>query len=281
MGAEASFSFDVTRPSNSPPGRYEVSARVLTDEGLEFRRQVSMVDYPHIRRGALFPEARSLVSVFPVEIDEPLRVGYVMGSGDEGAEALRQMGASVEMLGTEVLHAGDLQDFDVIVLGIRAYETRPDLVSANDRLLDFASSGGTVVVQYNKYEYPRGGFAPYAVDISRPHDRVSDESVPVTILNPEHPLFRSPNIIGSDDFQGWVQERGLYFLGRWGPEFTPLLEMADPGEGPKRGGLLVSRVGAGVYVYTGLAFFRQFPEGVPGAYRLFANLVSLSAEDVR
>jgi hypothetical protein len=279
-GAEATFSFRVTRTSGSADGEYSVAARVRTEGRRDYQSGVSLVDYPHIRRGVLFPTAESRVSVFPVNLSDGVRVGYVMGAGDGGAEAARQMGAEVELLGPEALRTADLRRFDVVVLGIRAYETRPDLSVANDRLLGFVRGGGTLIVQYNKYEYPSGGFAPYEVGISRPHDRVSDEGAPVRILDPSHPLFRVPNPIGSRDFEGWVQERGLYFLGSWGPEFTPLLEMADPGEEPKRGGLVVAKLGDGVYVYTGLAFFRQFPEGVPGAYRLFANLLSLRGGDL-
>ncbi len=278
-GAAASFTFQVVRPAGLPQGQYSVEARVQTDDGLEFGNGVTLVDYPHIRRSALLPPAKARVSVFPVSVTADLRVGYVMGSGDGGPDAAKQMGASVEMLDPEALRTGDFSDFDVVVLGIRAYETRPDLGAANDRLLDYVRSGGTLIVQYNKYEFARGGFAPYEVGMSRPHDRVADETVPVRFLEPDHTLLRSPNPIGPSDFQGWVQERGLYFLGTWAPEYTPLLEMADPGEEPNRGGLMVAPLGDGFYVYSGLAFFRQFPEGVPGAYRLFANLISLSAED--
>jgi LmbE family N-acetylglucosaminyl deacetylase len=279
-GAEGSFSFWVTAPSLQGSGAHSIQARVQTDDGGDYREAVSLVDYPHIPRGALFAPAQSRVSLFPVAVEDRLRVGYVMGSGDSGADAIRQMGFSVELLGPETLRSGVLDGFDVVVLGIRAYETRPDLMAANDRLLDFARNGGTLIVQYNKYEYPRGGFAPYPVDMSRPHDRVSDETVPVRILSPDHPAFQFPNSITEADFDGWAQERGLYFLGSWDSNFTPLLEMADPGEEPKRGGLLVAPVGKGLYVYTGLAFFRQFPEGVPGAYRLFANLLSLKGPGV-
>jgi hypothetical protein len=280
-GIETTFTFVVTRFPGSPDGEYLVTARVLGDDGSVFQSGVSLVDYPHIRRSVLFPPAQSRVSVFPASLPEGIRVGYVMGSGDGGPEAIRQMGARVDLLGPETLRAGSFGEFDVIVLGIRAYETRPELGAANDRLLDFVRAGGTLLVQYNKYEFPRGGFAPFQVEMNRPHDRVSDETAPVRILDPSHPVFQSPNPIGSGDFDGWVQERGLYFLRDWGPEFTPLLEMADPGEGSKQGGLLVAPLGEGVYAYTGLAFFRQFPEGVPGAYRLFANLLSLRADDLR
>lgn len=278
VGSTSAFAFQVTRPQTLPQGEYSLEARVRTDNGLEFGSGVTLVDYPHIRRGALLPPAKARISVFPVSVTDNLRVGYVMGSGDGGPEAARQMGASVDVLGPEALRTGDFSNYQVVVLGIRAYETRPDLVAANDRLLDYVRDGGTLIVQYNKYEFPRGGFAPYEVSMSRPHDRVSDEGVPVRLLEPDHPLLQSPNAIGVTDFQGWVQERGLYFLGSWGSEFTPLLEMADPGEDPKRGGLLVAPLGDGLYVYSGLAFFRQFPEGVPGAYRLFANLLSLTPE---
>ncbi len=274
-GAEGSFSFLVTAPSLQSAGTYFLKAVVRTEEGGEYGEAVSLVDYPHIPRGALFTPAQSRVSVLPVAVESQLRVGYVMGSGDSGANAIRQMGFSVELLGPEALRAGAFDGLDVVVLGIRAYETRPDLVASNDRLLDFARAGGTLIVQYNKYEFPRGGFSPFPVEMSRPHDRVSDETVPVRILAPEHPAFRFPNRITEEDFEGWIQERGLYFLSSWDSAFSPLLEMADPGEDPKQGALMVAPLGEGLYVYTGLAFFRQFPQGVPGAYRLFANLLSL------
>ena len=245
----------------------------------EFVTQFDIVDYPHIPRTLMAREAAVRVSVFPVAADTALRAGYIMGSGDDGPAALRQMGMTVSELGANRVLAGDYADLDVIVLGVRAYETRPDLVAANEALLDFARAGGTVIVQYNKYEFPAGGFAPFPVTINRPHDRVTDETAAVTILALESPVFAGPNSVGPADFEGWVQERGLYFLGEWDERYTPVMEMADPGEDPKRGGLVVAPLGDGLYVYTGLAFFRQFPAGVPGAYRLFANLVSLRAQD--
>ena len=137
-----------------------------------------------------------------------------------------------------------------------------------------ARAGGLVIVQYQQYGFIQGNFAPDKLDIARPHDRVTDETAPVRILEPAHPIFTTPNRIGESDWQGWVQERGLYFARTWGPSYTPLLGMADPGEEEKRGGLLVANLGKGHYVYTGLAFFRQLPAGVPGAYRLFANLLA-------
>jgi LmbE family N-acetylglucosaminyl deacetylase len=277
-GAEGAFSFQVFPPANLIPGEYRMTARVRSSDGATYREGFTLVDYPHVARSALFSPASTRISVVPVAVEPGIRVGYVMGSGDLGAEALEQMGVAVRMLGPDAVRAGDYQDLDVVVLGIRAYETRPDLAAANEKLLDFARAGGTVIVQYNKYEYPQGGFAPYPVSISRPHDRVSDETVPVRILEPDHPVFNEPNRITDADFQGWAQERGLYFLGEWDERYVPMLEMSDPGEAPKRGGLLVAPLGKGLYVYTGLAFFRQFPDGVPGAFRLFANLVSLKGQ---
>jgi hypothetical protein len=146
-------------------------------------------------------------------------------------------------------------------------------------LLDYTRRGGTLIVQYNKYEYAEPGIAPFPVTMARPHDRVTDEAAPVRIVNPSHPVFAGPNRITAADFEGWVQERGLYFLREWDQRFTPLLEMADPGEEPLRGSLLIAHLGEGIYVYTGLSFFRQFPAGVPGAYRLFANLLTLGAKE--
>ena len=249
--------------------------------GGESVTESDIVDYPHISRAVMLRDAQVDVSAFPVAADSDLRVGYIMGSGDDGAAALRQIGMQVEELGEAQVRGGDLSRYDVLVLGVRAYETRPDVVAANDAVLAFAEAGGTVIVQYNKYEFPAGGFAPYPVTIARPHDRVTDETADVTILAPRSPVFAAPNAIGPADFEGWVQERGLYFLGEWDDRYTPVMEMADPGEDPKRGGLVVAPVGDGLYVYTGLAFFRQFPAGVPGAYRLFANLVSMRAGDWR
>ena len=280
-GSEVTVAFQLRRPG---PGihaagmdQVHFQAVARTQEGAEFREGFATLDYPHIERTPLFRPARVLVPVFPVQVAPGLRVAYVQGSGDDGPDALRQMGAAVEVITPERVAGGALDDFDTVVLGVRVYEVVPAMMGANNALLDFARRGGTVVVQYNKYEYPEGNLAPYPVRMARPHDRVTDEAAEVTFLDPGSPVFHTPNRITSDDFEGWVQERGLYFLNEWADPFIPLLEMADPGEAPKRGSLVVAPVGEGLYVYTGLAFFRQFPEGVPGAYRLFANLVSLEA----
>jgi hypothetical protein len=215
------------------------------------------------------------VRAFPVEVPASFHVGYIPGAGDDAPAALRQLGIEVTELGAEQIASGDFGRFDAILTGIRAYEVNPHLIEHNRRLLAYAERGGTVVVQYNKYEYTDPGIAPFPVSMARPHGRVTDETAAVHLLEPSHQALSWPNRITDEDFQGWSQERGLYFLDEWDERFIPLLELADPGEEPQRGSLLVARLGEGIYVYTGLAFFRQLPEGVPGAYRLLVNLLSL------
>ena len=286
-GASRGFTFEVRLIGTvdggevTAPAEHVFRAVATRDDGVRFDERVDVIDYPHVERTLYLRPAEVRASVFPVRIREGIRVGYVMGSGDDGLEALRQLGAAVEEVGPDRVREGDFSGYDVLVLGIRVYETRPDVAAVNDRILAFAEAGGTVIVQYNKYEYPRGGFAPYPVSMGsgRSAPRVTDENSPFVLLDPESPVFSSPNRIVETDFEGWVQERGLYFLAEWDNRFTPLLEFNDPDEEPTRGSLLVAPVGRGMYVYVALAFFRQLPAGVPGAHRLFANLVSLTAEE--
>lgn len=269
--------FTVTAPARVPAGDHPVSAVFVADGGERFARGVQLIDYPHVRARPLYHEARSTVRAFDVRVPQGLRVAYIEGAGEEGPGFLANLGITPELLDAEDLAEGDLDQFDVIVAGSRAYEVRTDLMAHNQRLLDYVSRGGTFIVQYNKYEIVEGRFTPYPITMARPHGRVTDENAPVRILDPTHPVFTAPNRITDADWAGWVQERGLYFAETWAPAYTPLLETGDPGEKALRGGLLVARHGEGTYVYTGLAFFRQFPEGVPGAYRLFANLLALGA----
>ena len=278
-GGETSFAFRV-QPGPGVQDGQATFRGIVTSGGREYAESLGFVDYPHIDPAALFRPAELAVSYFPVDVPANLRVGYIMGPGDPGLDALLDLGIAAEALTPEDVRSGDLSRFDTVVLGIRAYETREDLQTANTRLLDYARGGGTVIVQYQQYQYPEGGYAPFPVDIAQPHDRVTDEGATVTLLDPEHPLVTSPNDLEPSDFEGWVQERGLYFLGTWDPAYVPLLEMADPGEEPKQGSLLAARLGEGAYVYTGLALFRQFAAGVPGAYRILANLVSLRGADL-
>jgi len=247
-GASRGFTFNVEPGGDVDAGAHVFRAVAIRDDGERFDERVDIIDYPHIERTLYMEPAEMRASVLPVTVANGIRVGYVMGSGDDGLEALRQMGVDVE----EVTPA---------------------------RVLD-ARAGGTVIVQYNKYEYPRGGFAPYPVSMgNRSAPRVTDENSPFAFLDPASPVFNTPNRITEADFDGWVQERGLYFLSEWDERFTPLLELSDPDEEPTHGSLLVAPVGEGIYAYVGLSFFRQFPAGVPGAFRLFANLVSLTADE--
>jgi LmbE family N-acetylglucosaminyl deacetylase len=272
-GAERSLTFTVS-PTGAPlPGRHVFDVVARTGEGHEYREGYALIDYDHIERAALFEPAEARVSVVPVLVAEGVRVGYVMGSGDDGPDALRQLGVPVEILEEGRVRAGDFGDFTTIVLGVRAEETRPDLRAASGQLLDFVRGGGVVIAQYNRG--PLGSVAPLPVEVDRGAPRVADETAPVRVLDPDAPVFATPNRIVQADFDGWVQERGLYFASEWDDAYVPLLEMNDPGESPARGSLLVGSAGEGVFVYAALSFFRQWSEGVPGAYRLFANLISL------
>jgi hypothetical protein len=274
-GERRESSFILHPPASPAPGEHQVRAVFEAADGRTYDRGYTVIDYPHTRPRPLYRDAVTEVSVFAVAVPPGLRVGYIEGAGDDGATALGQLGVDVTQLDADAMARADLSRYDAIVLGIRAFETRHDLIAHNDRLLEYARRGGTVITQYNKYEYVDGGFAPFPLTMARPHGRVTDENAPVRMLDATHPLLSWPNRITEADFTGWVQERGLYFAETWDDRFTPLLEMADPGEDALRGSLLVARVGDGAYVYTGLALFRQLPEGVPGAYRLLANLVSL------
>jgi LmbE family N-acetylglucosaminyl deacetylase len=273
-----SFTFEVRAPRTLRPGSYEIHAVALAG-GQRFERASVIVDYPHIR-----PVAHTTPATLRVEAAQlalpPLRfVGYVRGAADQVPEALTAIGVPVTVLGPSELARGDLSRYDAIVVGSRAYETDSALVENNGRLLDYARAGGRLIVQYQQYPWVRGNFAPYPARIAAPHDRVTDETAPVRLLQPSDPVFQTPNAIGPGDWEGWVQERGLYFLHDWDPAYRPLLETGDNGE-RLQGGLVVARLGRGLYVYTGLSFFRQLPAGVAGAYRLFANLLGLQPSAV-
>jgi LmbE family N-acetylglucosaminyl deacetylase len=274
-GEAQTVHFTVAPPTDAA-GHARIRA-TFESGGRSYDRGYTIIDYPHIRAQPLFRAASVLVSAFAVDIADDLRVGYIEGAGDDGAAALRQLGATVEQLDAVALAGADLSRYDAIVAGIRAYEVRPDLLLHNDRMIEYARNGGTFVVQYNKYELVEGAFMPYPATMARPHGRVTDEEAPVTLLAPDHPLLSGPNRITAADFGGWVHERGLYYLDEFDERYAPLLGMADPGEPQLDGALVAARVGSGWYVYTGLALFRQLPEGVAGAYRLLANLASLGS----
>jgi LmbE family N-acetylglucosaminyl deacetylase len=255
-------------------GRWRLGLRAELEDGAPERLEVPLIEYPHIRPTPMPLAAEIEISAFEIDLPPVGPVGYVRGASDLVPEFLRAIGVEVEMLDAETLLRGDLGRYRVILVGSRAYETDPALAEANGRLLEFVRGGGRLLVQYQQYQYVRGGFAPFGLDIARPHDRITDEAAPVALLVPEHPVFTRPNALTAEDWEGWVQERGLYFAHTWGEELVPLLSMADPGSEEQRGGLLIARLGEGTYVYTGLAFFRQLPAGVAGGYRLLANLLA-------
>ncbi len=265
----------VAPPTPVEPGLVQVGAVAADRSGRRCEGGSVVIDYPHIRPRPVVHPSTAEIHVARIALPALKRVGYVRGAADRVPEALAAVGVPVEILGGDSLARGKLAGYDAIVIGTRAYETDPALVANNGRILEYARGGGLVIVEYQQYGFTQGGFAPYPLTIARPHDRVTDEAAPVKVLDVRAPLLRVPNEIGPADWEGWVQERGLYFAREWDSRYTPLLEMHDPGETPLRGGLLVTQVGAGTYVYTGLAFFRQLPAGVPGAYRLFANLLAL------
>ena len=264
------FTFTITAPTNTTTARILAAAEI---DGKTYHNRHVEIRHDHIPPILLQPPARFKALSIELAI-RGHRVGYLPGAGDSVAECLQRMGYAVTLLTGADLTADRLRDFDAVVIGIRAFNTRTDLIQNLPALFAYVEDGGNVIVQYNTSDgLQNTRLAPYDLKISR--DRVTDENAPVTILVPDHPAFTTPNRIVPSDFDGWVQERGLYFASEWDAHFTPLLACNDPGESPKTGSLLVAHYGRGYFVYTGLSWFRQLPEGVPGAYRLFANLISL------
>jgi hypothetical protein len=286
QGSEQEFRFSV-RPAPGATGSHEIRAVARDSEGRRYAMAVQTVEYPHIHVRQLIHQAAATVTLTPLVLPTGLRIGYVRGAADRIPEALAALGVEVSVLTPDSLRHGNLAGFTTIVVGPRAYETEPAVGLASPRLTEFARQGGTVIVQYQQQVFFRGGFAPYPLSLTdRPGEtlsfrvsapRVAEEDAPVSVLDPEHPVFQHPNRIGPGDWSGWVQERGLYFARSWDAAWIPLLEMADEGEAPLRGSLLVAPTGKGLYVYTALSFFRELPAAVPGATRLFLNLLALRA----
>jgi LmbE family N-acetylglucosaminyl deacetylase len=272
QGEKTTRLFRVTPPTGAT-GDFDLLAAAEVD-GRRFTTGYQTISYPHIATHFVYRPARTRVRLFDVQVAKGLKVGYIMGSGDDGPRVLQQLGVDVHLITPAELAAGDLSVYDTIVLGIRVYEVNEDVMANNKRLLEYVSNGGNLIVQYNKDEFTRGNFAPYPVQMQRGL-RVTDEKAPITILEPTHPRFNFPNRIGSADWENWVQERGLYFLSEWDARYVPLLAAPDDTGTVQKGGELIAAYGKGTYVFTGYAWFRQFPAGVPGPLRLFANLVSL------
>jgi LmbE family N-acetylglucosaminyl deacetylase len=266
--------FTVTPPRGTRPGSYSVKA-VVTAGAERFANGYQVVEYPHTRRRHLVHAADATLKIIDVAIAPRLSIGYVMGVGDQVPAAIEQLGARVTLIDADGLAFGNLSAFDAIVTGVRAYERRPDLRANNHRLIDYAQKGGTVIVQYNKFEFNEAQYGPFPAKISS--NRVTDERAPVQVLVPDHPAMRWPNRIGDAAWQGWVQERGLYFLGEKDAKYIDLVQIEDPfpfNKGPKRGALVEAQVGKGRWMYIGLGLWRQLPAGTEGAYQLLANLLS-------
>jgi hypothetical protein len=246
----------------------------LESGGKTYYERYSLITRADLGSFYFYQPAVQHISIVDVKVPKDLKVGYIMGAGDDIPTVLQQIGMNVTLIPVERLATENFSQYGSIVLGVRAYETQPDVVKNNQKLLDFVSNGGTLVVQNNNDvgDFNSAHLTPYPATLSRA--RVSVEEAPVTVLAPDNPIFHSPNEITEKDFDGWVQERGLYFMSSWDDHFKPLLSCHDPNEPDQKGGLLVAKYGKGTYIYTGYAFFRQLPAGVPGAIRLFVNLVS-------
>ena len=249
---------------------------VATADGREYREGYDVIEKRDLETRFLFRSADVRVRGVDVKIAPGLVVGYVMGVGDEVPSGISQLGATVELLDEEDLASGDLRRFDAIMTGTRAYAVRSDLRTYNHRLLDYVKTGGNLIVLYNTLELDPKTFAPYRGELTARAEEVSEEDSPVDILAPTHPAFRRPNVITMADFDGWIEQRGTKFWSSWDPAYTALLATWDKGQSPQRGGWLHAKYGNGHYTYFAYAFHRQLPYGVPGAYRLLANLLSLA-----
>ena len=265
-------------PAKLAAGNYTITAFAKRGEGKFTTSIEPLASMPTL---TWEEPAQTVVHAFDIKVPENLRVGYISAESEPVPDALKMLGIHVEMLDANTLNFGDLSKYDAVVVGVRAYELRSELPGANQRLLDYAQEGGTLVVQYQRdFAWDGKNYAPYPAKIANkqgdPLPRITDETSPVKFLKADDPLLNTPNKITQEDFKGWVQERGLYFWSEYDSRYTPLLAMNDPGEKDLDGGLVYTKLGKGVYIYTGIAFFRQLPEGVPGAYRLFVNLLSAS-----
>ena len=268
--AETTAGFTVKPPDQDSEGTLQA---IVSIDGRDYSFERVRISYPHIGVQTLMPPAEAKLVRADIR-KKGDRIGYIPGVGDDVPESLEQIGYSVKILSEADITAKNLAHFSAVVLGIRAYNTQARIANWLPELFAYVKAGGVAVAQYNTLaELKTEQLGPYPLEISR--DRVTDENAEVRILAPNHPLMTTPNKITSKDFEGWVQERGLYFPKKWDPAWTPILSCNDPKEKPLDGGLLVAKLGKGFFVYTSYSWFRQLPAGVPGAYRLFANMLSL------
>jgi LmbE family N-acetylglucosaminyl deacetylase len=273
---DSTFTFNVS-PSQVTESRSQIKAD-LNVAGKNYSEGYTVVTRDDLRVFYYYQPAIQKVSAVDVKLPASLTIGYLMGAGDEIPTVLKQLGLNVTLIPPAELKTADLSRYGTIILGINAYTTPPEVKQNNDRLLEYVKNGGTLVAQYNQNpeDFNKEHLTPYPAELS--HERVSVEEAPVEILAPKDPVFHYPNEITERDFQGWVQERGLYFMQSWDSHYEPLLASNDPGEPAQKGGLLRAQYGKGTYLYTGYAFFRQLPAGVPGAVRLFVNIISAGHE---
>jgi len=272
-GADAVATLTFHVGGRLPPGYFRLAVSAEAD-GRTYEQGYDVIDYPHITRQRLYYPSTIELSVVETRVPATLKVAYVPGVGDNVAPALAQLGVNTTVIPAAELARADLSSYHTVVVGPRAYDAHPELAAANPRLMDFARRGGTVVVQYGQYEMLAPGIMPYPITLARPADRVTHEEAAVTITAPDDRLLTWPNRITAADFGGWVQERALYMPRTFDARYRSLMAMNDPGESAQRGGVLVAPLGEGRYVYTTLALFRQLPAGVPGAARLFVNMLS-------
>jgi LmbE family N-acetylglucosaminyl deacetylase len=252
---------------------YSITA-VAEYNGKEYTEGYVTTGYDGLHPYNQYYPAQVTLAGVNVKVAPGLNVGYVMGTGDDVPQALESLGVNVHLLSSSDLATGDLSKYNVIVLGVRAYSARPELATYNQRLLDYAQNGGALIVQYQSDEFDRN-YGPYPYTLSRNPEKVVDETANVQLLQPQNPLLSWPNQISEKDFDGWAEERGHSFMREWAPQYQALTEVHDPGQEPQKGGLLYAKLGRGEYVYVAYALYRQLEEGVPGSYRLFANLLSL------
>ena len=269
-GAEETFTFTITPPKNQE----EVSAQAVAFmDGKRYDMEQTYIRYPHIAKQQVLQKAQAKFIKLDIKTGKQ-KIGYIMGAGDEVATSLSQMGYDVQILNPADISKESLSKFDVIITGIRAYNTISELGLKQDLLLDFVHSGKTMIVQYNTLgKLVTDKIAPFPLTISK--DRVTDENAKVTFLSPQHSILNFPNKITHKDFEGWTQEQGLYYPSKWDKAFTPIISSHDEGEDPKDGAILVAKYGKGQYIYTGISFFRELPAGVSGAFKLMANMISI------
>jgi hypothetical protein len=272
-GEDRSVTFTVT-PANLTEKTYDIAA-VAETGGKQYREGYTTVGYPGLRPSYLYKPSVYKTTGVNVKVAPGLRIGYVMGSGDEVPASLEHLGIHVNFLAPADIASGDLSRFDAILLGVRTYAARPELATYKARLLDYVKNGGVMIVQYNTPEFDKN-YGPYPYLMGNNPEEVTDEASAVQILAPANPIFNWPNKITKKDFEGWVEERGSKWMKSWDPQYQALLETHDQGQEPQRGGLLYAKYGKGIYIYNAYAFYRELPEGVPGAFRIFANMLSLA-----